>query len=55
MSKVGKYCRGVSIIGVGCTPFTNTLKNPETMGLTESELLVTRPLRPWRMRGSVPR
>ena len=38
MSKVGKYSRGVSIIGVGCTPFTNTLKNPETMGLTESEL-----------------
>lgn len=38
MRKVGKFSRGVSIIGVGCTPFTNTLKNPETMGLTESEL-----------------
>ncbi|MCD8097100.1 MAG: thiolase family protein [Lachnospiraceae bacterium] len=28
----------VSIIGVGCTPFAETLKNPETEGLTEGEL-----------------
>ena len=38
MRRLGKYSRGVSIIGVGCTPFMNTLKDPETNGLTESEL-----------------
>ncbi len=38
MRKLGKYSRGVSIIGVGCTPFTNSLKNPDTQGITESEL-----------------
>ena len=27
--------RSVSIIGVGCTPFMETLNNPETNGLTE--------------------
>ena len=35
---MGKFSRSVSIIGVGCTPFTNTLKNPETKGLVEGEL-----------------
>ena len=30
--------RSVSIIGVGCTPFMETLNNPETNGLTEGEL-----------------
>lgn len=35
---MSKLSRSVSIIGVGCTPFTNTLKNPETNGLTECEL-----------------
>lgn len=38
MKKLGKYSRSVSIIGVGCTPFMNTIKNPSTNGLTESEL-----------------
>ena len=43
MSKINKtklkpYSRSVSIIGVGCTPFMNTLDNPETAGLTEGEL-----------------
>jgi len=38
VNKVGKFSRSISIIGVGCTPFTNTLKNSETQGLTESEL-----------------
>jgi len=38
MRKLGKYSRSVSIIGVGCTPFMNTLEDPETNGLTESEL-----------------
>lgn len=33
-----KYLRGVSIIGVGCTPFMETLNNPETEGFTEGEL-----------------
>ena len=33
-----KLARSVSIIGVGCTPFMETLKNPETAGLTEGEL-----------------
>ena len=33
-----KFLRSVSIIGVGCTPFMETLENPETNGLTEGEL-----------------
>ena len=32
------YNRGVSIIGVGCTPFMYTVDNPETNGLTEGEM-----------------
>lgn len=36
--KNNKYARSVSIIGVGCTPFMNTVDNPETDGLTEHEL-----------------
>lgn len=35
---MSKFSRSVSIIGVGCTPFTNSLKNPETNGITECEL-----------------
>lgn len=35
---MSKLSRSVSIIGVGCTPFTNTLKNPDTKGITECEL-----------------
>lgn len=38
MAGIGKYQRSVSIIGVGCTPFMQTLANPETAGLTEGEL-----------------
>lgn len=38
MSKKGQYARSVSIIGVGCTPFMNTVDNPETNGFTENEL-----------------
>jgi len=37
-SKLGQYSRGVSIIGVGCTPFMETLANPETAGLCHAEL-----------------
>ncbi len=37
-TKVNKYSRSVSIIGVGCTPFMYTVDNPETDGLTEGEL-----------------
>ena len=33
-----KLSRSVSIIGVGTTPFIETLKDPETSGLTEGEL-----------------
>ena len=33
-----KYERSVSIIGVGCTPFMETLNDPDTAGLTEGEL-----------------
>lgn len=38
--KLGKYQRGVSIIGVGCTPFLRTTdpKTPEYAGYTEGEL-----------------
>lgn len=38
MNKLGKYSRGVSIIGVGCTPFMNSMKHPDLQGITESEL-----------------
>lgn len=34
----GKLNRGVSIIGVGITPFGYTLKDPELMGYSEKEL-----------------
>lgn len=37
-TKLKPYSRSVSIIGVGCTPFMNTLDNPETAGLTEGEM-----------------
>ena len=37
-TKLNKYMRSVSIIGVGCTPFMYTVDNPETNGLTEGEL-----------------
>ncbi|MBT8342250.1 MAG: thiolase family protein [Desulfatitalea sp.] len=36
--KLGKLSRSVSIIGVGCTPFMETLANPETQGLCAAEL-----------------
>ena len=36
--KLGKYSRGVSIIGVGATPFFNVLDNPDYEGITEAEL-----------------
>ena len=36
--KLGKLSRSVSIIGVGCTPFTDIMTNPKTNGLTEGEL-----------------
>ena len=38
MANLGTFARGVSIIGVGCTPFMMTLDSPETAGLTEGEL-----------------
>lgn len=38
MRKLGKYSRSVSIIGVGATPFRNSMKENELKGLTESEL-----------------
>ncbi len=37
-TKINKYLRSVSIIGVGCTPFMYTVDDPETNGLTEGEL-----------------
>lgn len=37
-TKLNKYSRSVSIIGVGCTPFMYTVDNPETDGLTEGEM-----------------
>jgi acetyl-CoA C-acetyltransferase len=37
MVKVGKYARSVSIVGVGCTPFTNFEDHPETKGMSEGE------------------
>ncbi len=35
--KVGKYARSVSIVGVGCTPFTNFEDHPETKGMSEGD------------------
>ena len=37
-TKLHPYRRGVSIIGVGCTPFMYTVDKEETNGLTEGEL-----------------
>ena len=34
----GKYGRSVSIIGVGCSPFRETVIDPELNGITEGEL-----------------
>ena len=37
-TKLHPYKRGVSIIGVGCTPFMYTVDREETNGLTEGEM-----------------
>lgn len=37
-TKLNKYSRSVSIIGVGCTPFMYSVDDPVTNGLTEGEL-----------------
>ena len=37
MHKVGRLARSVSIVGVGCTPFTNFEDHPETKGMSEGE------------------
>ncbi|WP_253200875.1 thiolase family protein [Collinsella sp. zg1085] len=37
MVKLGKDARSVSIVGVGCTPFTNFEDDPQTQGLGEGE------------------
>ena len=36
--KVGKPMRSVSIVGVGATPFFNSITNPTYHGLTHGEL-----------------
>ena len=35
--KLGRYARGVSIIGIGATPFCDIGNDPELTGLTEGE------------------
>lgn len=37
-TKLNKYNRSVSIIGVGCTPFRYTIEDPELNGITEGEM-----------------
>ena len=37
-TKLNKYNRSVSIIGVGCTPFRYTIDEPELNGITEAEM-----------------
>jgi len=37
MATPGKHSRSVSIVGVGCTPFTNFEDHPETKGMSEGE------------------
>ena len=37
-TKINKYARSVSIVGVGCTPFMYTVDMDETNGLTEGEM-----------------
>lgn len=37
MVKLGKNMRSVSIVGVGCTPFTNFEDDPKTQGIGEGE------------------
>ncbi len=38
ITNIGELKRGVSIIGVGCTPFGNVLETPEIKDMTEREL-----------------
>ena len=38
VTKLGKYSRSVSIIGVGCTPFKDMYSSPETEGMSEQDL-----------------
>jgi acetyl-CoA C-acetyltransferase len=38
MKNFNPYSRGISIIGVGCTPFMQVTENPKYEGLTEGEL-----------------
>ncbi len=37
VSKLGRQARGVSIVGVGCTPFKNFEDHPETKGMSEGD------------------
>ncbi len=34
-----ELARGISIVGVGCTPFGDLLETPELLGMTERELV----------------
>ncbi len=54
-TKLNKYSRSVSIIGVGCTPFMFTVENPETNGLTEGELFGYAALKAMEDAGITPR
>ena len=36
--KLGKTLRGVSIVGIGATPFFNGVENPAYKGITNGEL-----------------
>lgn len=38
MTKLGSFSRGVSIIGVGCTPFKSTKDEPEISGVCQQDM-----------------
>ena len=55
MAAHSSYQRSVSIIGVGATPFINTIEDPEYQGYTDSELFAIAALRAMEDAGLEPR
>ncbi|MBR3644575.1 MAG: thiolase family protein, partial [Parasporobacterium sp.] len=55
MAAHSTYSRSVSIIGIGATPFCNTLEDPEYQGYTDSELFAIAALRAMEDAGLEPR
>ncbi|MCF0134441.1 MAG: thiolase family protein [Blautia sp.] len=55
MVKMNRFSRSVSIIGIGSTPFMNTIDDPRYQGYTDSELFAIASLRAMEDAGIEPR